>query len=513
MFTQVQNKQLSDRGITAEQAFAQLEIFRKGINPVKLNKPCTPDDGIEVYDETEIERYISLFQKEKSHFSMVKFVPASGAASRMFKALFEAYSDLLEQPSNSNNLLSNSPEIAGFFKSLKDYPFYDDLNSICKAHKSDLETLLKSGKFADILNFLLSDNGLSYGSLPKGLLKFHKYRDETRTAFEEHFSEASQFLADRNNNIKIHFTVSPEHLKLFKELSNKLINKYLEKYYVKFLIEFSVQKPSTDTLAVNMNNEPFIQQGGLLHFRPGGHGALLENMQDLIENFIFISNIDNVSPDHNKGLRIRYKELLAGILIERVKKIHSFLSTIEHDYTENLRNEITDFTGKYISSSISKVLAGLNDSDFKKYVFLQLNKPIRICGMVKNVGEPGGGPFWITDSEGNISKQIIESSQVNLNNAYQSEIFKKATHFNPVDLVCYIFDYKGRKFRLEDFRDPGMAFIAIKSQGGSSLKALELPGLWNGSMAGWLTFFVDVPVETFSPVKTVFDLLRKEHTS
>lgn len=512
MFTQSQLKQLSDRGITEEQALQQLGIFKKGIAPVRLARPAVPNNGIEIFGQKEIDYYKELFRKEKKQISIIKFVPASGAASRMFKQLFEAKTEFINNSHDPSVVFTKLPEIEKFYRDLKTYPFYDDLVKVCKEKGKDPESMIKSEKYAELLDVLLSGSGLSYGELPKGLLKFHRYSDETRTAFEEHFVEASRFLGDRNNVIKMHFTVSAEHKKLFEKLADELIKKYSSKYNVNFKVDFSVQKPSTDTLAVDLDNNPFVQDNKIL-FRPGGHGALLENMQDIDEQMIFVGNIDNVSPDKTKKLRVSYKELLGGILIERIHKIHGLLSRLDEGYSEELKNEIHDFVNLYISTTSAAELVKYADNEFVDHVKNILNRPVRVCGMVKNAGEPGGGPFWISDKNGNISKQVVESSQVNLVDPKQKKIFSEATHFNPVDMVCYTSSFRGEKFRLENYRDQDMAFIALKSQGSNTLKALELPGLWNGSMAGWLTFFVDVPVETFSPVKTIFDLLREEHLS
>jgi len=511
MFSKSQLTQLSERGISLEEVSKQLEIYKRGIKPVNLVRPAIPGDGIEVYDQKRIDHYVKLFQKEKSKISLVKFVPASGAASRMFKQLFEALSELVKNPYDPSKTFDKIPELNGFFNDLKNYPLYNDLIEVSRRDREDPDSLLKSEKYAEILNLILSSTGLSYGTLPKGLLKFHKYPDESRTAFEEHFVEASYYLKCKNNTVKLHFTVSPEHRELFEELSKKLSKKYFEKDGLKFEVEFSVQKPSTDTLAADMENRPFIVDKDKLLFRPGGHGALLDNMQDLNEEIIFVGNIDNVAPDRTKSLRVRYKELLGGILLERVQAVHGLLREMDKSLSLELKKNILDFITRYISASASAELSEMPENEFMKSAKMLLNRPVRVCGMVKNVGEPGGGPFWISDKSGNISKQIVESSQVDLKNPLQDKIFRDATHFNPVDMVCYTTDYKDVKFNLELFRDPEMAFIAIKSQGGSSLKSLELPGLWNGSMAGWLTFFVDVPIETFSPVKTIFDLRREEH--
>jgi hypothetical protein len=511
MFTELQERQLSERGISLEQARSQIMVFCRGISAVRLIRPAIPDDGIEVFSENSIDHYIELFKTEKYNYSCLKFVPASGAASRMFKQLFEAQSMLVSDPYNIQNFLDKSPEISAFFAEIESYPFYNDLLEVFNLHKLDYESSKKPSNFAEILNLLLSKEGLSYGELPKGLLKFHKYPEEERTAFEEHFVEGAMYLKDDNDSVNLHFTVSPEHKGLFEDLAEKLMLKYSQLLKATFNVGFSVQKPSTDTIAVDMNNEPFLLENGELLFRPGGHGALLDNLQDLTAGIIFVGNIDNVGPDRAKPVRLRYKELLGGILIERVEAIHGFLRSMDVGLNTHLKSEIEQFIDKYISHDIAIKFSKLPDNEFNYEVRNLLNRPVRICGMVKNVGEPGGGPFWIEDSAGKISKQIIESSQVDLNDKNQEEIFSKASHFNPVDLACFIYNYKKEKFSLSDFRDDNMAFIALKSQGGRSLKALELPGLWNGSMAGWLTFFADVPVGTFSPVKTVFDLRRPEH--
>ncbi len=513
MFTEIQLKQLSDKGIDLEQALGQLEIFKNGISPVRLINPAIPGDGIEVYNKTQTDSYLELFRKKKQDFPTVKFVPASGAASRMFKALFEALNELINNPYDTASVLQKMPEIEIFFRDLASYAFYDDLRALCLANGSDPETMAREDKHAELLNLLLSSGGLAYGDLPKGLLKFHKYPGQVRTAFEEHFIEAAEYLKDSGKMVRMHFTVSPEHLILFESLSAELIKKYSENFKLHFDVSFSAQKPSTDTIAVDMENKPFLAKEGKLLFRPGGHGALLDNMQDIPGKMVFVSNIDNVAPDRLKKTRVRYKELLAGILIERLDIIHFYLDKLEAGYSDNLKSGILEFTGKFISPASAEKLSGLADREFLSEAKNTLNRPVRVCGMVKNVGEPGGGPFWIADKSGKVSKQIIESSQVDLKNPEQAAIFNNATHFNPVDMVCYTYDYKKMKFNLKDFRDPDMAFIAVKSQGGNPLKALELPGLWNGSMAGWITFFVDVPVETFSPVKTIFDLRREEHIS
>ena len=401
--------------------------------------------------------------------------------------------------------------MATFFKSLEDYPFYDDLKNILSGELA--KEYLTREELIHILRKFLFSEGLDYGTLPKGLLKFHKYKEGARTAFEEHFNEARLYLLNEKSELKLHFTVSPEHQELFSDLSEKLKNKFKSEAKIHCKTEFSVQKSSTDTIAVDITNKIFRNEDGSMVFRPGGHGALIENLNDLQEQIVFIGNIDNIAPERTMNQRIKFKKLLGGFLIEKMQTVHQVLNSLTNSEVSNgLRNEIMDIVKEVAYDSESR-LGQMDNEQFKAEIFELLNRPIRICGMVKNVGEPGGGPFWVKNKNGEVRKQIIESSQINLQDSEQNKLFKSSSHFNPVDIACYNYDYKGNKFDLLKFRDPDMGFISKKSQGGKDLKALELPGLWNGAMAGWLTWFVDVPIETFTPVKTVFDLVREAHQS
>ncbi len=396
-------------------------------------------------------------------------------------------------------------------RELSEYPFYADLIALLQGKGINLNKLVKEEQYILILESILFEEGLNYGNLPKGLLKFHRYENEIRTAFQEHFEEAKDFLSGEKREVNLHFTVSPEHKKLFQDIADQLIDNYYSQEGIRFYASFSEQKASTDTLAVDLENKPFRTTDGDLLFRPGGHGALLENLNDLKESMVFISNIDNVAPDRLKPVRTRYKKVLGGFLLDKVFSLHRYLVAIESQKLEDpLREEIINFVGD-ISPDDAKLLSQDSEAAFRDRTLKILNRPVRVCGMVKNTGEPGGGPFWIVDRANRSSRQIIESSQINLADARQKKIFDLSTHFNPVDLVCYIHNYQGEKFYLPEFRDPDMGFISGKSFGGRELKALELPGLWNGSMAGWISYFVDVPEVTFSPVKTVFDLIREEH--
>ncbi len=510
MFTKKDIEDFKLKGIETSKVEKQLEFFRKGMTPVKLHRPATPDDGIETFNEGGVLMYAGIFDKYAGDLKKVKFIPASGAATRMFKDLHEVYEELQTDLHHQKYRIDIHPQIKSFFKEIYDYPFIENLKEVCRKNNKDLSSLIKNEQFAEIIHLILSEQGLNYSNTPKGALEFHKYSDSCRNPVHEHLIESEQYLINPGNSISLHFTVSPEHMKLFQNIRDKLVSLYKNRN-IHPDISFSVQDPSTDTIAVDFEDNPFRDEEGNILFRPGGHGALLKNLENLDQDLIFISNIDNVSPDRSKPLRVLYKKLLGGYLIEKLGVIRELLLNLEERYSRAVRNDILSFVTKNISKSLFDQLIVLNDEEFKIAAFNALNRPVRVCGMVKNTGEPGGGPFWISEENGLISKQIIESSQINMSDPDQKKIFMSSTHFNPVDIVCSIRDYKGEKFRLSGFRDDNMAFISKKSAGGRNLKALELPGLWNGGMAGWLTFFIDVPTQTFTPVKTVFDLMRPEH--
>jgi hypothetical protein len=508
MFSKADLKQITQKGITEESIHDQIKTFEQGIDFVELKAAVTPENGIIITDATKRATYIQLFEDRIKEYQSVRFTPASGAASRMFKKMFEAVEFLENADSDFDEFIEKYEEVFNLVQNLEKYPFIEDL----KVYVEDI--LIEDNQkqeVKEIINAIISKPGLNYGNLPKGLLKFHNYKGISRTAFEEHFVEAFLYLKNKDNQIRLHFTVSPEHRILFEDLSVYLVANF--KHIAEFVVSFSEQKLSTDTIAVNMDNTPFRNEKGELLFRPGGHGALLENLNDLEEDIVFIGNIDNIAPDRLKSVRVEFKKLLGGILLDKVDIVHAILRKIdEGNREEGFKNEILEILND-ISPEMAKETEESEGDEFFLQAFEKLNRPVRVCGMVRNVGEPGGGPFWIKSRDGKISKQIVESSQINLSSDKQKSIFNSATHFNPVDLACFIKDYKGGGFNLLEFRDPDMAFISKKSQGGKNLKALELPGLWNGSMAGWLSWFVDVPIDTFTPVKTIFDLVRKEHLS
>ena len=484
---------LEKKKISQEELSRQLDCFRSGFPFMKLQKPATVGDGILRFTESETENLAAQFdERNRSVLRQMKFVPASGAATRMFKNLFS----FLEKPDSSET---------GFYSpmhtlnNLHGFAFFEDLKKAVAMTGNDIDKCVEEKKFSIILECLLNKEHMNYTSLPKGLLKFHRYGTYSRTAAEEHLTEGAQYARDCHGKAKIHFTVSPEHMEGFRRLCEKVQPVYEEKLGVQYDITFSVQKESTDTLGVEMDNSPFREKNGMLHFRPAGHGALLDNLQDIHEEVIFLKNIDNVVPDHLRQTTVLYKKALAGKLLSLTSEIRKHLMNLEKG------NANTEEAVRFCHS------LGIAASGDASSLHEALNRPVRVCGMVKNEGEPGGGPFWVKGSDGKISLQIVESSQVNMKDEEQKDLFSKATHFNPVDVVCTTLDYKGNPFDLKKFRDQNTGFISVKSKDGRDLKAMELPGLWNGAMAHWITVFVEVPLSTFTPVKMVNDLLKKEH--
>ena len=495
---------LKSKGISEEQIAEQLACFKKGFPYLKLSAAASVEKGILTPDTNEQKEYLDAWEGyRQTDKVVVKFVPASGAASRMFKNLFEFLGADYNVPQTSFEKM--------FFEKIEDFAFYDDLNMACrKTVGEDVPALLASGNYKAIVAALLEAAGLNYGALPKGLLKFHKYEDGNRTPLEEHLVEGALYAANKNGKVNVHFTVSPEHRTLFRTLVDAKAMTYAQKYGVNYNVTFSEQKPSTDTIAVDMENNPFRDAGKLL-FRPGGHGALIENLNDLDADVIFIKNIDNVVPDRLKGDTVLYKKLIAGVLVTLQQRAFAYLRLLDSGrYTHEQILEVLQFLQKQLYCKNPEI-KDLEDAELVIYLKEKLNRPMRVCGMVKNVGEPGGGPFLAYNSDGTVSLQILESSQIDMDDPAKKEMFEKGTHFNPVDLVCAVRDYKGHKFDLVKYVDKATGFISYKSKNGKDLKALELPGLWNGAMSDWNTIFVEVPLSTFNPVKTVNDLLREQH--
>jgi hypothetical protein len=513
MFSNDDLKQIAAHGVLLENIEIQLNDFRNGYPFARLQAPATKGNGIRTFTEKEVHELITNFERTAKDLKLVKFVPASGAATRMFKHLFEFQELPADKKSDPKLLEDKDFNSAGyFFRHLNNFAFYDDLKRIMSRAGNNIDECFKKNDYQTILDYVMTSKGLNYGYLPKGLIKFHHYGTFSRTAAGEHLVEGAHYCANRSKHVTVHLTVSPEHISNFKDMIAYVQPYYESLYGVVYEIIFSVQKPSTDTIAVDLNNEPFREKNGYLVFRPGGHGALIENLNDLDCDIVFIKNIDNVVPDRLKAETYRYKKLIGGLLMQIQGKAFNLLRALDKKPpSEETIKEAVQFCEQQVSISFP--------SDFhhwveiKKVRFLHdiLNRPIRICGMVKNEGEPGGGPFWVKNKQGEVSLQIVESSQIDLSKPDQKKIFGSSTHFNPVDLVCSLKDYKSQKFDLHNYIDHSTGFISIKSKDGRHLKAQERPGLWNGAMANWITVFVEVPIITFNPVKTVNDLLREQH--
>ena len=482
MLTQEDKELLKKKGISEEQIAEQLACFKKGFPFLKLDNAASLEKGILAPTKEETEAYLKAWDVYKEgEKTIVKFVPASGAASRMFKNMFEFLGADYDAPTTDFE--------KKFFNEIHHFAFFDELNSSCvKNEGKDIDTLIKENNFKPVVANLLESVGLNYGALPKGLLKFHRYEDGVRTPLEEHLVEGALYAAGKTAKVNVHFTVSTEHRELFKKLVDEKADEYAKKFNVEYNISFSEQKPSTDTLAADMENNPFRNEGKLL-FRPGGHGALIENLNDLDADIVFIKNIDNVVPDRLKDETVTYKKLLAGVLVTLQKQAFDYLELLDKgQYTADQLEEIIRFVQQKLCCR-KEDIKNLEDAELVIYLRKKLNRPMRVCGMVKNVGEPGGGPFLAYNPDGTVSLQILESSQIDMKDPEKKAMFEKGTHFNPVDLVCAVRDYKGNKFNLVNYVDKATGFISYKSKNGKDLKALELPGLWNGAMSDWSTVF------------------------
>ena len=503
MISKADQLHLSKKGISAEIVAEQLKRFKTGFPFLKLEGAATTEKGVLTPSQQEIEEYLKEWDNYCAEGNAIlKFVPASGAASRMFKDLFSFLSADYDVPTTDFE--------KKFFENVDKFAFYDDLNEMCvKNNKFTIKELIEKGEYKSVVFNLLDFTGMNYGSLPKGLLKFHIYEDYARTSAEEHFVEGALYAAT-NGVVKLHFTVSPNHKALFEELVAERKAFYEKLFNVKYEISFSEQKQSTDTIAVNADNTPFRENGTLV-FRPGGHGALIENLNDIDADVIFIKNIDNVVPDRLKPETVTYKKVLEGILVKMQQQVFKYLQLIDSGkYTHEQIEEMIRFLQQKLLCR-NYDIKHMEDGDLMLYLRKKFNRPMRVCGMVRNIGEPGGGPFLAYNPDGTVSLQILESSQIDMNNADAKAMFENGTHFNPVDLVCAVKNYKGEKFDLPKFIDKDTGFISHKSKNGRDLKAMELPGLWNGAMSDWNTIFVEVPLITFNPVKTVNDLLREVH--
>jgi hypothetical protein len=505
MFTDADKKQIESRGMSIARVEHQLEQIRQGFPFLRLEGAASVEKGIVVPNESEqqiAKQKWDDYKKEGKH-KVVKFVPASGAASRMFKNMFAFLTADYDSPSTDFE--------KKFFSEIKHFAFFNALNKKSQTnHGKTIDQLIAEGNYKAVVANMLNEEGLNYGQLPKGLLLFHSYDDDARTPMEEHLVEGALY-ASVDGEANIHFTVSHDHLNLFEKRVAEKKGYYEQKFGIHYNISFSEQKPSTDTIATALDNTPFRNDDGSLLFRPGGHGALIENLNDIDADIVFVKNIDNVVPDRLKADTVLWKQIIAGVLIEKQQKAFAYMQTLDSGaYNHNKLEEIIRFVQRDLCCRHAD-LKNFEDAELVTYLKRKLNRPMRVCGVVKNVGEPGGGPFLAYNADGSVSLQILESSQIDKSNADYMKMFTGGTHFNPVDLVCAIKDYKGNAFNLVNYVDESTGFISSKSKNGRELKALELPGLWNGAMSDWNTIFVEVPLSTFNPVKTVNDLLRDSH--
>ncbi len=502
--TDIHFKQLETYGIDLSKIAFELQLFNTGIPKANLERAATKNDGILVFSVEEMGKQAIKFDNLKSNISREKFVPASGAASRMFKFLSEFLLEFNREHESINAYINrkNDTSLSAFIIGMDKFPFFKSVHNRLKEKYPDFDSWKRDDKNYFFIKYLLDKTEFDYANKPKGILPFHLYPSKIETAIEEHLKEASLY-AQSNGISKIHFTISGEHQNDFEKIVSQSELKNIQ-------VTYSEQHKNTDTIAVDYKNN-LLKENDQLIFRPGGHGALIYNLNQMNSDIVFIKNIDNVS--HNNLNEIAfYKKVLAGYLLEIQNTIFSNLEKLNENFIdEDLLNEIQIFTENKLNISFSKEFKNYKKQSQIDYIKSILNRPIRVCGMVKNENEPGGGPFWIRDHEGNKSLQIVESSQIDIMNENQVRIFKSATHFNPVDIVCGLKNYKNEKFNLLDFVDNNSGFIVEKSKNGINYKAYELPGLWNGAMAKWITIFVEVPLSTFNPVKTVNDLLKTNH--
>jgi hypothetical protein len=509
--------QMETLGILEDEVRAQIQIFQKSCFFARLHRPCTLGDGIQQISSDELEHYIRLHEKAAQQSRYVKFVPASGAASRMFKLLFQFYhqsptplsEEIRERAKRGDE---EAKEFLSFQKGIRQMGFFGDLKAVMASKGLLLERLLTQGQWPEILEHLLTERGMNYGSLPKGLLKFHQYPSGNRTAFEEHLVEAVHTVRDGKGICRLHFTVSPEHEGAFRQYLERIRPRYEQDLQSRFEVTFSVQKHSTDTIAVDLENQPFREKDGRLLFRPGGHGALLTNLMDLQGDLIYLKNIDNILPDRLREPTIHWKKVLGGLLVELQETVNRYVRQLMEGVRDlGLFEMAMDFAKNKLLIPEPRVFKQWTVEEKRDFLLSRFNRPLRVCGMVRNEGEPGGGPFWVEGKDGSLSLQIVESAEVDPQSPEQQAIWASSTHFNPVDLVCAVRDFQGKPFYLKDFVNPEAVFISQKSKDGRDLKSLELPGLWNGAMAEWITLFVEVPITTFNPVKTINDLLKSEH--
>lgn len=507
---------LQARGIPPQVVYQQLQLFERPSYYIELDRPCRLGDGIQRLETAEIEACLAAQAEAALAGRFQKFVPASGAASRMFKEILQAYHrnapGCLEYACPAR--WREDGELAGkcFLECLPLFAFYPALAEVLAARGLDLAHKIQQRQCHEVLTYLLKPVGLNYASLPKALLQFHAYPQGGRTALEEHLVETASYVKDRYRVGRCHFTISPEHEDWYRQLLRQVQEHYEKHYDCELQVSFSFQKRHTDTIAVDLANRPVRAPDGQILFRPGGHGALIANLNDLRGDLIYIKNIDNVVPERLLAPIVRWKKILGGYLVRLQGRVHHYLRLLTYGADNGPQlAEIKNFAQAALGLHLPPELDVWPPDQQKQYLCSTLNRPLRVCGVVQNTGEPGGGPFWVRGSDGSISLQIVESAQIDRNSPQQQRLWQTSTHFNPVDLVCAVRDFQGGQFDLHQYVDREAVFISQKSQDGKELKALELPGLWNGGMSAWITVFVEVPNITFNPTKTVWDLLRPEH--
>jgi len=515
MFSTKDRKYFKSYTIQLNNIKEQLLNFKNGFEKIHIIKPATIEDGIIKADEKSLNKFINEYNYQKDNLSIVKMVPASGAASRMFQQLYE-FKDTYTGSEEDFLQFNSNQEIGSmyyFFNNLHILPFYQELKDNLLERGYFIDKLIEKCEYEFIIDEILSEDGLNYGAMPKGLIKFHSHKNSAVTPIEEHLVEAAHYCQNKKGNAYVHFTVSEEHLKEFKKHIKLNRKKYEKKYDTNFKVSFSVQKRSTDSIAIYYNNQVVRDKNGLPLLRQSGHGALIENLNEIKADIVFIKNIDNVLPDRLKPETYKNKAFIGGILVTLQDKIFEYLNLIEKSkfLTKEQVEEILKFCKDKLNIITSNNLYYQGSVEISETLYNLLNRPIRVCGMVVNQGEPGGGPFWVENKDKSSSLQIVEKSQIDTDDTQQDIILENSTHFNPVDIVCGIRNYKGKKFNLLDYVDKSTGFITEKTYKGKKIKTQELPGLWNGAMANWITIFAEVPIETFSPVKTVQDLFKIEH--
>lgn len=507
-FTQKDIAKAQERGIGFQQLTEQLENFKRGFPHAKLVRAATVGDGIERLSAEQMAEACKAFENCKSQLTIEKFVPASGAASRMFKDLH----DFDEHFDATKHTLEDFPKVRQVVERAEEFAFAEELDKVLAGDGTSIEDCKAKGDYVRIVRAILSSDGLDYGQNPKALILFHRYGDAVRTALEEHLVEAALYCKDTENKASLYFTLSPAHFSKAQKLLDGMLPKYEGLYKVKYSISLGSQQASTDTISVSEDNTPVRDENGDLVFRPSGHGALIENLQEVQADIIFIKNIDNVSADRVKQAELPYKRMLGGMLVGVRSRVHSALRRLEtgNPGAETL-SEIAAMCRRELRLGVKNSREFESPQAYRDYLFSLLHRPIRVCAMVKNEGQPGGGPFFVENAEGEVSLQIVEKAQIDLTDPGQEKIFSLSTHFNPVDIVCSLKDHRGEKYRLKDFVDVSTGFISFKTRGSETIKVQERPGLWNGAMAGWITLFVETPIEFFNPVKTINDLLQPAH--